>query len=448
MLAKVKRSFFCTECGHEALKWLGQCPGCKQWGSLTEQIKTPQSLRSHHRQPMVATYGSIQPGAHLRFSSGNPEMDRVLGGGFVKGSLLLIGGDPGIGKSTLLLQIAAGLQAKSMQVLYLSGEESLAQIKLRGERLGIEADELSLMAETSFEVLDQILQDRHVDVLIIDSIQTLYTSTVPSGPGSVTQVREVTTKILELAKTRDMTTVLIGHITKEGQIAGPKTLEHMVDGVFYFEGDAYHQLRILRAQKNRFGPAQELGIFQMTASGLVDVSNPSQLLLDQRPDTCAGSVVVPCIEGTRPLLVEIQVLLSTSTYAAPRRVAMGIDANRLALIMAVLEKKAGVQLAGLDIFVNVVGGLSIGEPALDLALALAIYSSFRGLAFHPHLAIFGELGLAGEVRAVSQPERRLKECLNMGFTRIICPKNIPVESHKGLNILPVAHLVDALEAAL
>lgn len=446
-MAKVKRNFICSECGYEAPKWLGQCPGCKQWGSLNEHIKTPKGA-APSQHPTIASYDSVEPGKYLRFSSGNPEMDRVLGGGFVKGSLLLIGGDPGIGKSTLLLQIAAGLEKRELKVLYASGEESLAQIKLRGERLGVQAPNLSLMAETSFEVLANALEDRNVDVLIIDSIQTFYTASVASGAGSVSQVREVTTKILELSKTRNITTVLIGHITKEGQIAGPKTLEHMVDGVFYFEGDAYHQLRILRAQKNRFGPAQELGIFQMTATGLQDVPNPSQLLLDQRPEACAGSVVVPCIEGTRPLMVEIQVLLSTSTYASPRRVAMGVDANRLALIMAVLEKKAGVQLAGLDIFVNVVGGLSIGEPALDLALALAVYSSFRGLAFHPSLAVFGELGLAGEIRAVSQPMVRLKECENMGFSRVIGPKNLKASDSASVEIMGVAHLVDALEAAL
>lgn len=447
-MAKVKRSFVCADCGYQAPKWLGQCPECKQWGSLNEKIAAPRNARAAQREPMVATYASIEPTAHLRFSSGSKELDRVLGGGFVRGSLLLLGGDPGIGKSTLMLQVAAHMQSQSRQVLYLSGEESLAQIKLRGERLNIEAPDLNLMAETSFETLAMALEDRKVDVLMIDSIQTLYTGEVTSGPGSITQVREVTAKLLALCKTRDMTTILIGHITKEGHIAGPKTLEHMVDGVFYFEGDAYNQLRMIRAQKNRFGPAQELGIFQMTAKGLVEVANPSQLLLDQRPDACAGSVVVPCIEGTRPLMVEIQVLLSTSTYASPRRVAMGVDANRLALIMAVLEKKAGVQLAGLDIFVNVVGGLSIGEPALDLALALAVYSSFRGLAFHPHLAIFGELGLAGEVRAVNQPERRLKECQNLGFSRIIGPKNIADLAQGDQKVIPVAHLADALEAAL
>lgn len=447
-MAKIKRRFECVECGYKAPKWLGQCPQCNQWGSLVEKVISPKGSPVLQRDPVVTNYAAIEPGTHMRFSSGSKEMDRVLGGGFVQGSLLLIGGDPGIGKSTLMLQVAAHLQKEARKVLYLSGEESLAQIKLRGERLQIEAPNLQLMAETSFEALAQVLEDKPVDVLMIDSIQTLYTHEITSGSGSISQVREVTAKLLALSKTRNMTTILIGHITKEGQIAGPKTLEHMVDAVFYFEGDSYNQLRMVRAQKNRFGPAQELGIFQMTATGLEEVGNPSQLLLDQRPEACAGSVVVPCIEGTRPLMVEIQVLLSTSTYASPRRVAMGIDSNRLALIMAVLEKKAGLQLSGLDIFVNVVGGLSIGEPALDLALALAIYSSFRGFALHADLAIFGELGLAGEVRAVSQPEMRLKECRNMGFSRIIGPKSIADLAQGDQKVIPVAHLVDALEAAL
>jgi len=447
-LAKSKRFYLCKACGHKAPKWMGQCPGCQQWGSMDEQDPQTKTAWSPTGKPNLATYDAIKPGNHQRFSSGSAEMDRVLGGGFVRGSLLLLGGDPGIGKSTLMLQIAARLQNTDLEVLYLSGEESLAQLKMRGERLQLKAPNLKLLAETSFEVLEQALAETQADVLIVDSIQTLYSQQVTSGPGSVTQVREVTAKLLGLSKTRDMTTLLIGHITKEGHIAGPKTLEHMVDGVFYFEGDAYHQLRMIRAQKNRFGPAQELGIFQMTAKGLEEVPNPSQLLLEQRPEACAGSVVVPCIEGTRPLMVELQVLLSQSTYASPRRVAMGVDANRLALIMAVLEKKAGVQLAGLDIFVNVVGGLSIAEPALDLALALAVYSSFRGLAFQPNLAVFGELGLAGEIRAVSQPDRRLKECHSLGFTKVIGPRNIDQATVEGVATVGAAHLVDALEAAL
>lgn len=396
---------------------------------------------------MVA-YGSITPEQLARFDSGYSELDRVLGGGFVPGSLLLFGGDPGIGKSTLMLQVAGLLQARGKQVLYVSGEESQAQIKMRGERLGVDAADLMLVAETSWDAIEAALSGRHFDLLFIDSIQTLFTSGIPSGPGSITQVREVTSRLLHLAKTRNITVVLIGHITKEGNLAGPKTLEHMVDGVFYFEGDKYHRLRMVRSQKNRFGPAQELGIFKMTEKGLLEVPNPSKVLLEQRPTTCAGSVVVPCIEGTRPLMVEVQVLLSSSTYPSPRRVAMGVDVQRLALIMAVLEKKAGLQLQGLDVFVNVVGGISIGEPAIDLGLALAVYSSFRNLTLSPDRAVFGELGLAGEIRSVSQADMRMKECRNLGFHTVICPQANVSQVLDGIQGIGVSTLVEALEQAL
>ena len=319
---------------------------------------------------------------------------------------------------------------------------------MRGDRLGLSADNLSLLTETAYDALAQALDDKTYRVILIDSIQTMYCSEIPSGPGSVSQVREITTRLLNLAKSRGITVILIGHITKEGNLAGPKTLEHMVDGVFYFEGDKYHRLRLIRSQKNRFGPAQELGIFQMESAGLTEVPNPSEVLLAQRPLDCAGSVVVPCIEGTRPLMVEVQVLLSTSTYASPRRVTMGVEGNRLALIMAVLEKKAGLQLQGLDVFVNVVGGISIQEPAVDLAIALAVYSSFRNLALNPRIAVFGELGLAGEIRSVSQGDLRLKECTNLGIEKVICPKGNTDRIPDGLTAAGVTTLVEALEEAL
>jgi len=443
-MAKPKTFFQCDACGHRTPKWMGQCPSCGAWESMAQA----ETLRGETGKAEIVAYGSIAPETLVRFSSGFAELDRVLGGGFVPGSLILAGGDPGIGKSTLMLQVAAHLQSRGMSVLYVSGEESGAQIKMRGQRLGLQASNLQLMTETSYDALAATLAEKRFDVMFIDSIQTLYLSQIPSGPGSVTQVREVTSRLLMTAKTRGITTVLVGHITKEGNIAGPKTLEHMVDGVFYFEGDKYHQLRLLRAQKNRFGPGQELGIFQMTAHGLEEVPNPSKILLDQRPENCAGSMVVPCIEGTRPLMVEVQVLLSASTYASPRRVSMGVDANRLALIMAVLEKKAGLQLQGLDIFVNLVGGITIQEPAIDLALALAIYSSFRNMALAPEIAVFGELGLAGEVRSVNLAELRLKECRNLGFSKVICPKSHLGHIPAGLSVFGVATLVDALEQAL
>ncbi len=447
-MAKRKTQYVCESCDYRSPKWMGQCPGCGVWDSLIlSEIKPGPSPAPVGSTP-ITTYGSIEPGVLKRFSSGLKELDRVLGDGFVPGSLLLIGGDPGIGKSTLMLQVAAHLESEGKAVLYVSGEESNAQIKLRGERLGIRAEKLSLLSETCYEVLEQALAGQHFDVVFIDSIQTMYTKQIPSGAGSITQVREVTTRLMNQAKTKNTTVVLIGHITKEGSLAGPKTLEHMVDGVFYFEGDKYHQLRLVRSQKNRFGPAQELGIFQMIDSGLVEVPNPSQVLLEQRPTACAGSTVVPCIEGTRPLLVEVQVLLSNSTYASPRRVAMGVDTHRLALIMAVLEKKAGLQLQGLDVFVNVVGGISVQEPAIDLGLALAIYSSFRNLSLDPAVAVFGELGLAGEIRSVSQAEMRMKECQNLGFSRIICPKANAGSAGSGMKLHGVNTLVEALEQAL
>ena len=446
-MAKVKKRFLCESCGYESPKWMGQCPSCSKWETMVSHQTTPSS-RTAATPAEVVTYGSIAPERLQRFGSGIEELDRVLGGGFVPGSLILIGGDPGIGKSTLMLQTAAMLQSSGKNVLYISGEESQAQIKLRGERLGLMADDLLLMAETNFDAIEPVLKARTPDVVFIDSIQTLFTAALPSGPGSLTQVREVTNRLLQIAKTFDITTVLIGHITKEGQLAGPKSLEHMVDGVFYFEGDKYHHLRLIRSQKNRFGPAQELGIFQMSDRGLIQVPNPSKVLLEQRPRAATGSVVVPCIEGTRPLMVEVQVLLSTSTYSSPRRVTMGVDVQRLALIMAVLEKKAGLQLQGLDVFVNVVGGITIQEPAIDLGLALAIYSSFRNLVLGPDVAVFGELGLAGEVRSVSQVEQRLKECANLGFNRVIAPELGGLRVPAKPRVLEVSTLADALEKAL
>ena len=446
-MAKNKRYYQCNACGYRTPKWMGQCPQCGSWESMELERAEPVAVRLD-RPVDLATYGTISSARLDRFSSGYPELDRVLGGGFVPGSLLLFGGDPGIGKSTLMLQVAAAVQVGGLATLYVSGEESAAQIKMRGDRLGVTAEKLSLLTETAYDALAQVLEEHKFEVVLIDSIQTMFCSEIPSGPGSVSQVREITTRLLTLAKSRGVTVILIGHITKEGSLAGPKTLEHMVDGVFYFEGDKYHRLRMVRSQKNRFGPAQELGIFQMAENGLVEVPNPSEVLLAQRPEACAGSVVVPCIEGTRPLMVEVQVLLSTSTYASPRRVTMGVESNRLALIMAVLEKKAGLQLQGLDVFVNVVGGISIQEPAVDLAVALAVYSSFRNLALNPNIAVFGELGLAGEIRSVSQAELRMKECTNLGFEKVICPEANTDRAPASLNAVGVKTLVDALEAAL
>ena len=447
-MAKQKNHYECGTCGYKAPKWMGQCPGCGSWDGLEIQADVPR-VSGTPRPVNIVDYQSVAPEKLVRFSSGFAELDRVLGGGFVPGSLLLVGGEPGIGKSTLMLQAAAALGQQGKSVLYLSGEESQAQIKMRGERLNLKAPDLMLMTETCLRGLGPGPGRALFRTWFLWTVFRPCSSAIcPPGPGSVTQVREITTRLLTLAKTKGNTVILVGHITKEGNLAGPKTLEHMVDGVFYFEGDKYHRLRLLRSQKNRFGPSQELGIFQMAADGLFEVPNPSQVLLDQRPKSCAGSLVVPCIEGSRPLMVEVQVLLSSSTYASPRRVTMGVDGNRLALIMAVLEKNAGLQLQGLDVFVNVVGGISIQEPAIDLALALAVYSSFRNLAFPPEVAVFGEVGLAGEVRSVSEADLRIKECKSLGFTRIICPKANHSQNFKNVTISGVGTLVEALEQAL
>lgn len=442
-MAKEKTSFKCNQCGYTALKWMGQCPTCQSWESFETitVLKTKRPLA----QPKLVPLSDIEQEQTDRFSSGIGELDRVLGGGFVPGSLLLVGGEPGIGKSTLLLQVACEVQKSGKPVLYLTGEESLAQIRLRGSRLELEDLSFNMLAETRFEALQQALEEHLFPFLIVDSIQTMHHSETGSSPGSVTQVREVTSRLMNLCKPLGITTILVGHITKDGQIAGPKVLEHMVDGVFYFEGDKFHNMRMLRAQKNRFGPSQELGMFQMTQTGLKEVKNPSSLLLEQRPPEAAGSVIFPCIEGTRPLTVEIQVLTSQTPFATPRRLAMGIDPNRLALILAVLEKKAGLQLHGLDVFVNIIGGFSLQEPALDLALAMAICSSFLNRPLDPSLAVFGELGLAGEVRSVSRAETRFKECFNLGFKYVICPKSNSKQSIKGLDLIGVSTIAEVLD---
>jgi len=443
-MAKEKTIFKCNQCGYAAPKWMGQCPTCQEWETF--EPTTTQPKRAVHTGKIdIRKLGEVEKENVSRFSSGMWELDRVLGGGFVPGSLLLVGGEPGIGKSTLLLQVAANVEAQGREVLYISGEESLAQIRLRSDRLGITEENMSLLAETSLEALEQVLEAHPYPFIIIDSIQTMHHADIGSSPGSVTQVREVTARLMTICKPKGITAILVGHITKDGMIAGPKILEHMVDGVFYFEGDKFHNMRLLRAQKNRFGPAQELGMFQMTAKGLVEVDNPSYLLLEQRPNEAAGSVIIPCIEGTRPLMVEIQVLTSQSPFAAPRRLSMGVDPNRLALILAVLEKKAGLQIQGLDVFVNIIGGFSIQEPALDLALALAIYSAFTNKAMDPELAVFGELGLSGEIRSVSHGLLRFKECMNLGFKHVICPTGNGAVKVKGLEIFGVATLNEALE---
>src|SRR6186713_623324 len=422
---KSKSVFACQECGAQAPKWLGRCPECGAWNSFVEETATPVSVQARS----AVTLGG--GGAHLyrdvdtvvseRISSGVSEFDRVLGGGIVPGSLVLLGGEPGIGKSTLLLQAAAHFAANVGPVLYCSGEESEHQIKLRGQRLGVGRAPLYLLAETCVERLIDEIDRVKPSLLIVDSIQTVFSLKLQSAPGSVGQVRQAATDLLFTAKGRNLPTILVGHVTKDGSLAGPKVLEHVVDTVLYFEGQQHHTHRVVRAVKNRFGAISELGVFEMTGSGLRAIPNPSKLFLSERASGAPGSAVVCCIEGSRPILVEVQALVSTSTYGNPRRMAIGIDQNRLSLLLAVLEKRAGLSLAGDDVYVNIAGGMTVDEPAADLSVVAAVASSVRNRGLAPSTAVFGEVGLSGEIRGIPQAALRVKEAAQMGFSRLILP---------------------------
>ena len=418
--------FICQNCGFESRKWLGKCPECGEWNSLVEErLLTTKKGRSGNgfrvREAKAVAYSEIESQDDTRVSSGVTEFDRVLGGGIVPGTLVLLGGDPGIGKSTLMLQVADKLSTAGKKVLYVSGEESERQIKLRGERLRIAAPNLLLLPETNLENILREVDRIQPAAIIVDSIQTTFSTEIESAPGSVSQIREVAAQFLLLAKNRGVPVFLIGHVTKEGSIAGPRALEHIVDTVLYFEGERHHNHRIVRATKNRFGAANEVGVFEMTTSGLAPVANPSQMFLAERPADAAGSVVTACIEGTRPMLVEIQALVSTSKYGTGRRMTQGVDQNRVALMIAMLEKRAGMQLLGDDVFVNIAGGLEVDEPAVDLGVVAAIASSFRNTAIDPHTAVFGEVGLTGEVRGATQATVRAREAQALGFKKVIMP---------------------------
>src|SRR6058998_188465 len=412
--------FLCQSCGYESRKWLGKCPECGEWNSLVEErvVKTKKGEgRNGFRLPeaKAVAYTEIESQHDVRVSSGVTEFDRVLGGGIVPGTLVLLGGDPGIGKSTLLLQVADKLSVTGAIVLYISGEESERQIKLRGERLGIAAPNLLLLPETNLENIFREIERVQPSALIVDSIQTTFSSEIESAPGSISQIREVAAQFLMQAKTRGVPIFLIGHVTKDGSIAGPRALEHIVDTVLYFEGERHHNHRIVRATKNRFGAANEVGVFEMTSSGLAPVANPSKMFLEERPRNVAGSVVTACMEGTRPLLVEVQALVSGTKYGSGRRMAQGVDQNRVSLLIAMLEKRAGMQLLGDDVFVNIAGGLEVDEPAADLGVVASIASSFRNQPIDPQTAVFGEVGLTGEVRGATQAPVRAREAQALGF---------------------------------
>ncbi len=452
---KQKIVFSCQECGSQSAKWLGRCPDCGAWNSFVEERAVPAAVAvagAEKRYTLAAAagpqlYADIDTVVAERLSTGIGEFDRVLGGGVVPGSLVLIGGEPGIGKSTLLLQAAAHFAKSISPVLYSSGEESEHQIKSRGERLGVERAPLYILAETCLErILEEIARLRPAFV-IVDSIQTVFSLKFQSAPGSIGQVRESATQLLFAAKGQNIPTFLVGHVTKDGNLAGPKALEHIVDTVLYFEGEKHHSHRVVRAVKNRFGAVSELGVFEMTGRGLQAVANPSQLFLAERAANAPGSAVLCCIEGSRPLLVEVQALVSTSSYGNARRMASGIDQSRLSLLLAVLEKRAGLNLVAEDVFVNVAGGMTVDEPAADLAVVAAIASSLRNRPIRPGTAVFGEVGLAGEIRGISQAALRVREAAQLGFTRCVVPEgNCPREdAPEGLEVAGVKTISEALD---
>ena len=429
-MAKGKKTvFFCQNCGHEESKWLGQCPACKEWNTFVEEKVTVPKTGSASSsgtaggaapQPVLLT--SVDTDDDERIRTGIGELDRVLGGGIVQGSLVLVGGDPGIGKSTLLLQVCQKLSAMGKKILYISGEESLKQIKLRADRMGTFSENLYLLCETNLELIRSSIERQKPDMAVIDSIQTMYNEEVSSAPGSVSQVRESTNVLLQLAKGLNIAIFIVGHVTKEGTVAGPRVLEHMVDTVLYFEGDRHVSYRILRGVKNRFGSTNEIGVFEMRREGLVEVENPSEYMLSGRPENASGSVVACAMEGTRPILMEIQALVCHSNFGMPRRTAAGLDDNRVNLLMAVLEKRAGLPLSSYDAYVNIAGGIRMNEPASDLGIVMAIASSYKNKPVPEDTIVFGEVGLSGEVRAVTMPEQRVAEAKKLGFKVCILPE--------------------------
>ncbi len=453
-MAKSKNDivYFCNECGYESSKWMGQCPACKSWNSMVEQKVSHKAVGSTGLKKMTTAnnepvaIGSISLKEEDKIVIGMPELDRVLGGGIVPGSLTLVGGDPGIGKSTLLLQVCKMLSDKELEVLYISGEESLKQIRLRADRIGKMNDHVKLLCETCLEDITAVVTKTKPEVVIIDSIQTMQSENVDSTPGSVSQVREATSILMRLAKEEGVSVFIVGHVTKEGTVAGPRVLEHMVDTVLYFEGDRNAAYRILRGVKNRFGSTNEIGVFEMKAEGLVEVPNPSEYMLSGRPEDGSGSVVSCAMEGTRPILLEIQALVSRTNFGFPRRQSAGSDMNRLNLLMAVLEKRLELKIGDFDAYVNIAGGMKISEPAIDLAIVLAIVSSFRNKPLAADMVAFGEVGLGGEVRAVSQAAARVAEAKKLGFAKCIVPAaNLDAAKEiKGIELLAVKNISDAL----
>ena len=449
-MAKAKKTvFFCQECGYESPKWMGQCPGCKSWNTFVEENVSPSQTKHQEaagrKKAEPVALSEISLDEEDRIHTGIKELDRVLGGGIVQGSMTLVGGDPGIGKSTLLLQVCRNL-ADQVSVLYISGEESLKQIKLRAQRIGAFGDRLRLLCETNLDMIRQVIEKEKPTVVVIDSIQTMYNEEVSSAPGSVSQVRESTGVLLQIAKGLGVSIFIVGHVTKDGNVAGPRVLEHMVDTVLYFEGDRHASYRILRGVKNRFGSTNEIGVFEMREEGLVEVENPSEFMLAGRPEGASGSVVACSMEGTRPILIEIQALVCASNFGMPRRTAAGTDYNRVNLLMAVLEKRLGLHLSASDAYVNIAGGIRMNEPAVDLGILLAVVSSYKDIVIDDKVLVFGEVGLSGEVRAVSMAEQRVQEAKKLGFTTVIlpaaCMKSVGQETE--IALIPVENIRDAV----
>lgn len=453
-MAKIKTKYVCQECGYENPKWLGKCPECLKWNSFVEELEQ----KSINKEVFIVDKSSSRPVSinkietktEERFSSSINELDRVLGGGIVKGSLVLVGGDPGIGKSTLLIQVSSSVANSGKKVLYISGEESESQIKMRAQRLGIQSDSLYIFSENNLSIIESELDSISPDLIIVDSIQTVYSQELNSAPGTVSQVKEATSKFMKISKKMGISTFIVGHVTKEGSLAGPKLLEHMVDTVIHFEGERYNTYRLIRAVKNRFGSTNELGVFEMRETGLVELENPSKVLISEKPKEVSGSVIISSVEGTRPMLLEMQALVSPTNYGIPKRTSNGVDYNRVGMLLAVLEKRVGLQIQNQDVYINIVGGIKINEPSIDLGIAVSVASSFKNKEVDETIAVCGEIGLTGEVRAVSFIEKRINECKKLGFKKIVIPKNNyeAVKDIKGIKILPVENVAQAINIVL
>ena len=454
-MAKLKTKWVCQNCGYETPKYLGKCPDCGKWSTLVEEVFEQSATATVSKSVLSDTkpclINDIEIDNTIRFSTGIEEFDRVLGGGLVQGSIALLAGDPGIGKSTILLQTGKHICKNNRKALYVSAEESASQVKLRAKRLGVDSDSLYIYSQTNFEAIKMQINELVPDVLIVDSIQAIYSDSVTSSPGSVSQIRECTNILMDIAKNKNITVVVIGHVTKEGNIAGPKVLEHMVDTVIYFEGDRYKSYRLLRCMKNRFGTTNEVGVFNMCDDGLHEISNPSEMFLQERNQNLTpGSVVIATNEGTRPLLIEIQALVGTTSYPSPRRVSNGIDYNRLLQILAVLEKRIGLNLSKQDVYVNVIGGIEVDEPAADLGVALAVATCARDVVVSSDTVIVGEIGLSGEIRAVNNLDKRVKEAQKLGFKKIVVPKSnsIKLDEFADIEVISVSRLMDAISACV